>query len=262
MVRDASNVLGAEAGEGAVRQGMVEGVPVEVLLDTGSARTLVRKELVPEGKVLKEETVAVRCAHGESVRYPLAELEIAVGGKTMTIRAGVSDRLPVQLLLGRDVPELFSLLAISSETDRVGLDTANLSDKTQSSVSCGVVAVVTRAQTHASTTVVDSVEDTTADDAVCDGLGESLMDEIFVGGKERERLTRSQKRTNRQRHAERNTIESARSKWAILDMTPKELAEAQHDDPTLEKARKITGEVRDLSGGHEFYFQNNLLYHR
>ena len=96
------------------RQGKVEGVPVEVLLDTGSARTLVRKELVPEGKVLEGKTVVVRGVHGGSIRYPLAELEIAVGGRTMVVQAAVLGRLPIQLLLGRDVPELFSLLAISS----------------------------------------------------------------------------------------------------------------------------------------------------
>ena len=37
--------LGVEVGEGVVRQGLVEGVPVEVLLDTGSAWTLVRRNL-------------------------------------------------------------------------------------------------------------------------------------------------------------------------------------------------------------------------
>ena len=78
----------------------MEGMPVEVLLDTESVRTLVRKELVPEGKVLEGRMVGVRCAHGEVVHYPIAELEVAVGDTKIHIRAGVSDRLPVQLLLG------------------------------------------------------------------------------------------------------------------------------------------------------------------
>ena len=73
-----------------VRQGKVEGVPVEVLLYTGSARTLVKKELVPEGKVLEGKTVVVRGMHGGSVRYPLAELEITVGGRTMVVQVAVS----------------------------------------------------------------------------------------------------------------------------------------------------------------------------
>jgi hypothetical protein len=33
------DVFGAEAGEGAIRRGMVEGMPVEILLDTGSENT-------------------------------------------------------------------------------------------------------------------------------------------------------------------------------------------------------------------------------
>ena len=105
---DVGSAFGVEAGKGVVRQGKVEGVPVEVLLDTGSARTLVRKELVPEGKVLEGKTVVVRGVHGGSVHHPLAELEITVGGRTMVVQAAVSGRLPVQLLLRRDVPELFS----------------------------------------------------------------------------------------------------------------------------------------------------------
>lgn len=47
--------------------GLVESRPVEILLDTGSAWTLVRWELVPGGKVLADRAVVVRCAHGESV---------------------------------------------------------------------------------------------------------------------------------------------------------------------------------------------------
>ena len=72
----AEDVFAVEAGEDVVRQGTVEGAPVDILLDTGSVRTLVRRELVPESKMLAGEAVVVRCAHGESVRYPLADLEV------------------------------------------------------------------------------------------------------------------------------------------------------------------------------------------
>ena len=37
----------------------------------------------------------------------------------MVVQVAVSGRLPIRLLLGHDVPELFSLLAISSESARV-----------------------------------------------------------------------------------------------------------------------------------------------
>ena len=85
---------------GVVRQALVEGVPEEIWLDTGSAQTLVRRDLVLEARLLVERTAVVRCGHRVSVRYPLAELEITVGEKTMTVRAGVLDHLPVQLYWG------------------------------------------------------------------------------------------------------------------------------------------------------------------
>ena len=117
---DEENVLGGDGGgkvQEVVREGIIEGAPVKMLLDTGSARTLVRRELVPDGKVLVGQEVAVRCAHGESVRYPLADIDVRVGGRRFTVRVGVSDKLPVPLLLGR---ELFQLLAAKTKSELAG----------------------------------------------------------------------------------------------------------------------------------------------
>ena len=82
---DEEDVLGAEIGEKVVRQELVVGIPVEVLLDTGCVQTLVWRELVLESKVLVGETAVVQCAHMVSVGYPLAELEIALGKKPMVV---------------------------------------------------------------------------------------------------------------------------------------------------------------------------------
>ena len=103
------NVLGVKVGEAVVRQEWVEGVPVEELLDTGSARTLVRKELYSAGGKSAEGTNRrrLRCAHGE---LPNCGTGSGVGDQKITVKAGMSDRLPVQLFLGRDVSELFSLI--------------------------------------------------------------------------------------------------------------------------------------------------------
>ena len=179
---DSENAFLAEVGERVVRQGLVEGVPVEILLDTGSARTLVRKELVPEGKVLGGTMVGVRCAHGEVVHYPIATLEVAVGGKKIAIRAGVSDRLPVQLLLGRDVPELFSLLAATSDSHSVDSVSAKQD----------VVAVITRAQARCGN-VEQVVEDDTSevggDESTDFNPGREFADDLFEGGREKIQLT-------------------------------------------------------------------------
>ena len=91
-----------------MKEATIEGTLVgDVLLDTGCTRTLVRRELVPEEKMLQGESVAVRCAHGDTVLYPLAEVELEMEGQ---VEAAVSDGLPVSMLLGTDVPELAELL--------------------------------------------------------------------------------------------------------------------------------------------------------
>ena len=53
----------------------------------------------------------IRCAHGDEVSYPLAQVEIAVGGQVLAVEAGVSRTLPVSVLLGTDVPQLVNLLS-------------------------------------------------------------------------------------------------------------------------------------------------------
>lgn len=65
------------------RKGMVEGVAVDdILLDTGSARTLVKRDLVPDLKVGDGE-IAIRCAHGDIATYPLASVRLELGGKSL-----------------------------------------------------------------------------------------------------------------------------------------------------------------------------------
>ena len=231
-----------------VRRGLVEGVPVEVLLDTGSARTLVRRELVPEGKVIGGKVVGVRCTHGEVVHYPTAE--VVVGDKKIITKAGVSDRLPVQLLLGRDVPELFSLLATISGSDCVE---SELSSPTEQ------VVAVTRARTYDEPKPVgqDKPVKQVAQDSDAD-LGNAFSDDLFQTGREKVRQTQSQKRTERRRYA----IEKCASRWAVLDLTTEELRAAQRDDPTLKAARRVANGQPDLSEGEGFYYENDILYRR
>lgn len=101
---------------GVRRAGAVEGNRAEnILLDTGCSRTLVRQELVPKEKLLDGEAVAIRCAHGDTVLYPLAQVEVSVGGRTLEVRAAVSETLPMDVLLGTDVPELGKLLGMNVE---------------------------------------------------------------------------------------------------------------------------------------------------
>ena len=90
---------------------MVEGSTVEnILLDTGCSRTLVRSDLVRQEKIIEGEVVTICCAHGDTVLYPVASVELEVEGRHITVEAAVSDTLPMAVLLGRDVPLVSDLL--------------------------------------------------------------------------------------------------------------------------------------------------------
>ena len=45
-------------------------------------------------------------AHRDVHVYPLAKLGIEIRGSIVGVEAGVTDHLPVSVLLGKDVPEL------------------------------------------------------------------------------------------------------------------------------------------------------------
>ena len=87
----------------------------QVLLDTGYGQTLVQKDFIPKGGIM-EETVELKCVHEDMNKYPVALIELEVSGKKLQIRAGVSDHLPVAVMLGTDVSELTEPLDI----DEVG----------------------------------------------------------------------------------------------------------------------------------------------
>jgi len=97
---------------GLTKPGIIEGKTVtDILLDTGCSRTLIHQKLVPEDKLLPGEAVTIRCAHGDTVLYPLAQVHLEVDGHSLNITAAVAERLPVSVLLGTDVPLLTELLS-------------------------------------------------------------------------------------------------------------------------------------------------------
>ena len=96
---------------GVMQAGVIEGRYVKgIVLDTGCSRTLVKKTLIDDKKMLEGKTVSVRCAHGDTVTYPLARVTMAIKGHTIEVIAGVAEALPAPTLLGTDVPELAVLL--------------------------------------------------------------------------------------------------------------------------------------------------------
>ena len=95
----------------ARRHGTINGVYcTDILVDTGVTQTLVRRDLGTNNDILNGE-VTIRCAHGDTVSYPLAAVKINVGGQDIITTAGVSSTLPASALLGWDIPELLDFVA-------------------------------------------------------------------------------------------------------------------------------------------------------
>ena len=83
-------------------------------------------------KNYRGDVTTIRCAHGNTVLYPLANIEMKVDDQVIQVEAAVSATLPVPVLLGGDVPELKQLLGSNTQSY-----SANSED---------VVVVVTHAQ--------------------------------------------------------------------------------------------------------------------
>ena len=208
--------------------GRVEGTLVsDILLDTGCDQTLVRKELVPVERMVAGE-VPIRCAHGDVLMYPLAELEIEIGGSMFAIEAGVTDHFPISVLLGKDVPELMQLLkqprdskvtdvlvvtqaqaerqrrenALIEERERLfgaqpkPVEEESTQMEPESNQDTGEENGEENGEEQSSETETDEMKEFANEAAGFD-------EELFQGGREKEKQSRRQKRADRQKHAER-----------------------------------------------------------
>ena len=131
MFSSVTERFGNHGEQKVFRQGMIDWRKMKVLLDTGCCRTMVCRNLVPEHKLIEGKGVAIRCAHGDTTFYPLADVGVKISGKDFKVEAAVADNLPVQLLLGTVVPQLFQLLGREEQ------EIANIDD---------VLVVMTRAK--------------------------------------------------------------------------------------------------------------------
>ena len=230
----------------------------DILLDTGCTWTLVRRDLVPEGKMI-EGTTLIRCAHGDTVSYPLAEIEIEVEGRRFQVQAGVAANLPVSVLLGTDVLWLTGFLHGGAQEVEEAMAVTTRAQKKRNQEE---IAVQASKELLSGTrpSPLEELEDESAGDIV---PGLEFADDIFVGGWERVQLSRRQKRANAFLHAPRAGEWEAKEGPTrhSLDLTSEELKELQMGDETLENVRKaVRGEA--CSAGIGFFEREGLVYRR
>ena len=198
--------LGNSRAQGLVRDGKVEGVEVNcICIDTGCSQSLVRRSLVPGVNILSERT-ETRCVHGDVVPYPLAMVNVVVDGRELVIKAGLAEKLPVDVLLGTDIPDLMKLIRSDTEEKE-----------------CLVLTKAQASREEAKET--KELEANEAAEVTLTGIeteGEPVFefeDELFGESRVRKRLSRSEKRKNRWERLE------AKERH-VLEMYGEELREA------------------------------------
>ena len=237
----------ADEGEQSVsiqRKGVVEGTEVnDVVLDTGCARTLIHRRLVPDGKKIPGEATTLRCAHGDTVLYPLAYVELQVEGIPLHIKAAISDTLPVSVLLGTDVPELGQLLRTNPHTiHTVGADEALVVirakareleqtrlEQLQKEIECGVQPTSPSPEHQPSSPEPDESV-----------MGSTFQDDIFTHHPSRTHLTRREKRTIRHKHGLVRAKDQRRPQRVDLEppLSRDNLLRMQNEDDSLQAIRE------------------------
>ncbi|KAL5515899.1 hypothetical protein EMCRGX_G001144 [Ephydatia muelleri] len=227
-------------------------------------RTMIRRDLVPTTKIL-DDAVTVQCAHGDTVAYPLAVVELTVDGLPLTVEAALSDTLPTAVLLGRDVPELKELLGgrrAKELHDTIGKDEAmtvttrygarkrrELQEKLQEQGQEMEMEKQARSEAEAGTQNQDDAEkpkQATELEAVLEGAKtekqdkvpedpwkDGLDDELLEGGRVRRWMTKAQKRQERRKFWQQGKGNQD------LNFGVAELRQLQHTDESLAEIRQL-----------------------
>lgn len=85
-----------------LRQGRLDVQSVQMLMDTGSDRTMVAADCIDLANVESTDQVPVMCVHGDTMSSPTAVLQVQIGTWQRQARVVVALELPVAVLLGRD----------------------------------------------------------------------------------------------------------------------------------------------------------------
>ena len=251
--------------EAVYRYGTVDGEPVEdIVLDTGCTRTMVHEKLVPPGKHMAGG-VTIRCAHGDEVSYPVAEVVITVGGQTMTVTAGVSGTLPVSVLLGTDVPQLIRLLnedpaQKDAEPDKALVVTTRAQARREKEETTSreqkerASGVQPREMLDRRLEPTDTGSDPEERDEI---IGAEFDPSIFADIRERIPQTRRQKREERRKHAA--AAGGTGAERQLDQLSAGELKALQERDETLDAVRRAADGEPSASGGG-FYRKDGVIY--
>ncbi|KAL5509796.1 hypothetical protein EMCRGX_G005226 [Ephydatia muelleri] len=222
--------------DGMYCKGSVEGCLVSrILLDTGCSRTMVRRQFVPQEKFLEGKWVSIRCVHGDTVLYPLADIKLVVEGIPVQVEAAVADSLPVEVILGTDASRMTELLGRRAGSVFFAQE--------------HVMVVTTRAKRRQEI----QEEVLRKEKEVMSGV---VPNPLGVSEEEPKLKTMSQE----QRRQMRRELGSQGDCLSHINITAEKLKDMQEQDETLRAVRELAA----LTGGSkgEFFKRDGLLYRK
>ena len=242
------------------------------MLDTGCSQTMVHSRLIPSDQLLEGDGVVVRCAHGDSVLYPLCNVRIELEGRTFKQSRPCRILYTHPYYIGHaDVSELGKLLGTTiapritshASEQRAYVVTTRAKEAAEASKEQEERSSEEKSGVNPNPVAVESSTEREVWD-----LGNEMDDCIFEGGYSRPKQTRRQKRieregtSKRQNCMELDTAGQQRPETDdVLGSSAEELRASQEADPTLAAVRKaVSGAEDDRSGN--YYKKGGLLYHR
>ena len=238
--------------ENARRRGTVNGVYCsDIVVDTGATQTLVHRKLVSDDDILDGE-VNIKCAHGDTVAYPLAVVKMTIGGRDIITTAAVSKTLPTSVLLGWDVPELMTY--ITGQTRPTPIQNALAATTRQQAQRQNSDEAREEVTPEASTAPETAAPEEDSGDSIF-----SFDDSLFAPtGPPRKIMTRSQKRENRLKYRWATT--GNQSPTHGLDISADQLKSLQDEDESLQHARAVADGTPTAAAGEEFFRRDGLIY--
>lgn len=209
---------------------VVNGQTLNALLDTGSNMSLIKQCYVPATRIDFTHTQNILCVHGDQKNYPTTEITVLIKDQPYLMTVGVVEGLPVDMVLGWDLPIVSELL---KKTD-------GCTDVT-SGVSC---PVLTRAQAKVGLEPLPNL-----DDSLIQGEGKT---------KKSRRKRRMEKQLGSPIQKEK-TEGLHVTDWDI----PTNIAQLQADDVTLRPLFKKVCEganTIEILGAEKYVVENDVLY--
>lgn len=205
---------------------------------------------MPREKLLEGRGAVVRCAHGDTVLYPMAQVCLEVDGYKINTTTAVSKTLPMAVLLGTNVPELLTLLNCRTQRDSVETSEAFVLTQAGSRRRAEEIEQARRERSSGVQPKLVLAEQPKESW----NLGAELDEAIFQGGKQRPTQIRSQKRQKRvcaELHVDTG-----------LSISDDELQKLQETDPTLSSLRNVSGREVDSGGGSDIsvVIKNGLMH--